>query len=110
MSRDPAKLKKYRKAYLERKEAAAHKRGPKGLPEEQRIRKGVKSFGLKVRRKRLDLGYTQVQFGKLIGVGQPTLSNIEKGTYSAGPELRERIEAMFFRHAGDTGKTKNPRP
>lgn len=108
MARDPAKLKKYRKAYLERKEAATHKRGPKGRPEEERTREGIKSWGLKLRRKRLELGYTQIQFGELIGIGQPTLSNLEMGTYRPGPELRERIDRMFFKHVGDTGKKKTP--
>lgn len=108
MSRDPAKLKKYRKAYLERKEHLAHKRGPHGRPEEKRLREGLKGWGMKLRRKRLELGYTQVEFGQIIGINQPSLSNLEKGTYRPSPELKEKIDRLFFRHAGDTGKTKTP--
>lgn len=111
MPRDPEKLKKYRADHKARKEAEAHKRGPKGRPEEEKIRKGAKTWGIKLARKRRELGYTQVQMAKLLSIGQPTLSNLEKGTYGPSPLLREKIDRMFFDHVGLHVKKKHaPKP
>lgn len=125
LKRDPAKLKQYRDKSRAKKAAAksaakkpkskkpakrsaakaqispkSSKRGPQGRREQDKIRNGVKSWGLKVRRKRLELGYTQEQFASIVGVKQPHVCNLEKGTFKAGPMLRERIEKMFFDHVG----------
>lgn len=119
--RDPEKLRQYRTKSRAKKAAAkaaakkpkskrsaakaqivpkSSKRGPQGRREQDKIRNGIKSWGLKVRRKRLELGYTQEQFAAIVGVKQPHICNLEKGTFKAGPMLRERIEKMFFAHVG----------
>jgi DNA-binding XRE family transcriptional regulator len=76
------------------------KRGPQGRPEEERIRNGSKKFGAALRKKRLELGWTQRQMGEILGIKQPHMSNLEKGTFKPGAKLLAIIERKFFKHVG----------
>lgn len=67
-------------------------RGPKGRPEAERIRRGLKGWGRRVAAARRRAGLTQVQAAALLGIRQPSLCNLEKGTYPPSEELRLRIE------------------
>jgi DNA-binding XRE family transcriptional regulator len=69
----------------------AIRRGPQGRPEDKRLREGLKTWGRKVAAKRKALGLTQAQFGEMVGICQPHVCNIEKGTYKPSDELRARI-------------------
>src|SRR5882724_481078 len=125
-NRDPEKLKQYRDTHRAKMKALAPKkaaktakpkkkvvkakkkaeepyksnRGPKGWKPEDRRRDGNKKWGLMLRKKRLELGYTQAQFAEFFNILQPHMCNLEKGTFNPGPKLREIIEKKFFRHVG----------
>lgn len=128
--RDPLKLKRYRDKYAAKKRAAAQqepdtrkravrvnkkakpdaqKRGPKGWSEEDKRREGSKRWGLLLRKKRLELGYTQAEFAEFFDIKQPHMCNLEKGTFRPGKYLKELIEKKFFKKVG-VGKPRKGAP
>lgn len=68
------------------------RRGPQGRPEEDRLRQGLKTWGLKVKRARIAKGLTQRAFAEILGICQPHVCNLEKGTFRPSEELRARID------------------
>lgn len=133
--RDPAKLKTYRDKYIAARKACRDaaekakplskkakrvrpkatedevpgKRGPKGWAPEYRLREGSKKYGARLRKKRLELGYTQEQFAVFFGIKQPHMCNLEKGTFAPGPKLKALIEKKFFAKVG-LGKPRKGAP
>jgi DNA-binding XRE family transcriptional regulator len=72
----------------------AVRRGPQGRPEDKRLREGLKTWGRKVAARRKALRLTQAQFGAMVGICQPHVCNIEKGTYKPSDELRTRVDKL----------------
>lgn len=85
------------------------KRGPKGNPPSKVKRTGDAVFGAKVARKRIYLGFTQGELGKKVGILQPHMCNVEKGTLMPSPELRARINAVLFDKQTDPKALKHRR-
>lgn len=125
--RDPAKLKEYRDKHIAKKKRGRHgphpkrkekkpakrkaasKRGPKGWAPEDRRRDGSKKYGLMLRKKRLELGYTQAEFAEFFNIKQPHMCNLEKGTFRPGPKLKALIDKKFFAQVG-RGKPRKGAP
>ena len=82
------------------------KRGPKGLPESKRHRYGDMAWGARVAKKRIALGFTQGEFGAKIGILQPHVCNIERGTFPPSPKLREKVDQYLLKHVGAATKKK----
>jgi len=91
------------------KRKAGSKRGPKGWAPEDRMRNGSKKFGLALRKKRLELGWTQAQMGMELGIKQPHMCNLEKGTFAPGPKLLALIEKKYLKHTVKSRSKRTPR-
>lgn len=76
--------------------ASGSKRGPKGRPESQRMRKGDATYGKRVTAARKAKGLTQYALAEKMGVGQPSICNVEKGTLGAGVAMQK----LFKKHLG----------
>jgi DNA-binding XRE family transcriptional regulator len=98
-----------RKEKLPAKRKETAKRGPIGRPEAERIRTGLKGWGKKLRAKRLYLGYTQWQFAEILGIKQPSLCNLEKGTFRPSPKLIDLVHKKWFARMG-IGKPRKGAP
>lgn len=98
-----------RKEKLPAKRKEAAKRGPIGRPESERVRVGLKGWGKKLRSKRLALGYTQWQFAEILGIKQPSLCNLEKGTFRPSPKLIDLVHKKWFARMG-VGKPRKGAP
>lgn len=85
-------------------------RGPKGWAEKDRLREGLITWGIRLAKKRRSLGLTQAEMAEILGISQPGMCNLEKGTYRPSEELKALVEKKFFKHAGDSGKKRAPRP
>ena len=85
------------------------KRGPKGNPPSKVKRTGDAAFGARVARKRIYLGFTQGELGKKVGILQPHMCNVEKGTLMPSPELRARLNAVLFDKKTDPKALKHRR-
>ncbi len=67
------------------------RRGPKGNPPAKVVRNGEKGYGLKVAKARKAKGWTQRQLAVAIGMTQPAICNIEKGTCKAGIGVKAKL-------------------
>jgi DNA-binding XRE family transcriptional regulator len=106
----PPKKKAEKKSVSKVRSKVKSNRGPKGWPEEDRVRNGSKKFGARLRAKRKELGWTQAQMGELLGILQPHVSNIEKGTFAPGAKLAGVIEKKFFKSHVAKGKPRKGAP
>lgn len=79
-----------------KKPHAGLRRGPKGNPPSKVKRSGDAAFGARVARKRIYLGFTQWELGEKVGIKQPHMCNVEKGTLMPSAELRARLNAVLF--------------
>lgn len=68
------------------------RRGPKGNPPEKVLRKGDAVYGRKVAAARKAKGLRQWQLAEKMGVGQPSICNVEKGTLAAGIGMQKLIK------------------
>lgn len=75
---------------------AGSRRGPKGNPPEKVLRKGDATYGKKVAAARKAKGLRQWQLAEKMGVGQPSICNVEKGTLAAGIGMQK----LFKKHLG----------
>ncbi len=90
----PSKTKKAskpKKVAAPKKPAAGLKRGPKGNknPVRNAPDKGV--FGRKADRARKEKGLTQWQLAEKVGITQPAICNILRGTCGASEDLQKRL-------------------
>ena len=75
---------------------AGSRRGPKGNPPEKVLRKGDAVYGRKVAAARKAKGLRQWQLAEKMGVGQPSICNVERGTLAAGIGMQK----LFKKHLG----------
>lgn len=78
------------------KKGAGTRRGPKGNPPEKVLRKGDAAYGKKVAAARKAKGLRQWQLAEKMGVGQPSVCNVERGTLAAGIGMQK----LFKKHLG----------
>lgn len=79
-----------------KKSLGASRRGPKGNPPEKVLRKGDAAYGKKVAAARKAKGLRQWQLAEKMGVGQPSVCNVERGTLAAGIGMQK----LFKKHLG----------
>lgn len=90
----------------------ASKRGPKGWPESKRLRKGDAAYGKRVAAARTAKGLSQYALAEKLGVTQPAICNIERGTLAAGIPMQKALKKALgvemtkaCQAAIDAGKT-----
>lgn len=128
--RDPEKLRQYR-AKSKAKKAAAKKapkrrgkgrklpqiarkraipvtrqRGPKGFTNSGMPRVGNEAWGRKIAKARQFQNMTQQELAEKVGIKQPHMCNVEKGTFKASAKLKAALEAILFGHVGLSKKHK----
>ena len=85
----PAPSKKSKKA------SKPKKRGPRGNPPDKVARRGDARYGARVAKARARKEWTQKQAAAKLGITQPGLCNVEKGTVGASKELKKRIKRVL---------------
>lgn len=67
------------------------------------------SFGVKLRKTRLDLGLTQMAMARIIGNTPVRISEWERGVRQPRPLTQEAILMVLDNHAGKKRRRKNKR-